>query len=71
MEAAVEFERCVAGTGILDIVVCKLSHWQKPCPVILFSVYKDSEVCFLYAILSLCLAIGLRIESRRESFLDA
>ena len=70
MEAAVEFERRVAGAGILGIVVGKLSHWQEPCPVILLPVHKGSEVCLYCAILPVCLAIGLWMESRRESSLD-
>ena len=70
MEAAVEFERCVAGASIYDIVVYKLSYWQEACPVILLPVHKGSEVCLYCTILSLCLAIGLRMESRRESSLD-
>ena len=71
MEAAVEFKRCVANAGIFGIVVCELSHWQQVCPVILLLVHKGSEVCLYCAVLSLCLAISLRMESRRESSLDA
>ena len=70
MEAAVEFKRRVANTSILDIVICKLSHWQEVCLVILFPVHKSSEVCFHCTVLSLCLAIGLRMESHREYSLD-
>ena len=68
MEAAVEFEKRVSGVGVLGIIVCELSHWQQACPVILFSVHEGSEVCLHYAVLSLCLAIGLRMESRRVFF---
>ena len=71
MEAVVEFKRRVAGAGVLGIVVGKLSYWQEPCPVILLSVHKGSEVCLHCAVLSLCLAIGLRMESRRESSLNS
>ena len=70
MEAAVEFKRQVAGVGILGIVVYKLSHWQEAYPVILFLVHKSSELCLYYAVMFFCLAIGLRIESCREFFLD-
>ena len=69
IEAAVEFKRRVASADIFGVVLCKLSHWQEACLVILLLVYKGSEVYFHCAVLSLCLAIGLRMESRRESFL--
>ena len=71
IKAAIEFKRCVAGAGIFNMVVCKLSHWQEACSVILLLVYKSSEVCFHCTVLSLCLTIGLRTESRREFFFDA
>ena len=71
MEAAVEFERRVAGAGILGVDVCELSHWQEAYPVILLPVYENSEVYFHCAVLSLCLASGLRMESHRESSFDA
>ena len=70
MEAAVEFERRVAGAGVLGIVVGELSHWQELCSVILLPVHEGSEVCLHCAVLPLCLAIGLRMESRKESSLD-
>ena len=70
MEAAVEFKKRVAGGGIFGIDVCKLSHYQEACPVYQFSVYKSSEICLQYAVLSLYLAIGLRIKSHRESSFD-
>ena len=71
MEAAIEFEKRVAGAGVLGIVVSELSHWQEPCTVILLTVYEGSEVCLHCAVLPLCLAIGLRMESRRKSSLDS
>ena len=71
MEVAVEFEKRVAGTGIFGIIVYKLSYWQEACPVILLLVYKSSEVCLYCAVLSFCLAIGLKIENPRESSLNS
>ena len=70
-EAAVEFERRVAGAGVFGIVVGEFSHWQEPCPVILLPVHEGSEVCLYCAVLPFCLAIGLRMESCRESSLDS
>ena len=69
MDAAVEFKRRMAGISIFGIVECKFSHWQETYSIILFSIYKDSEICLYCAILLFCLAISLRMESHRESFL--
>ena len=71
IEAIVEFKRRVAGAGVLGIVVGKLSHWQEPCLVILLPVHKGSEVCLHCAVLPFYLAIGLRMESHRESSFDS
>ena len=71
MEAAVEFEKRVAGAGIFGVVICKLSYLQEACSVILLSVHKGSEICFYCAILLLCLAIDLRMENHRKFSLDA
>ena len=71
MISAIELEKYVAGAGIFDIVVSKLHYKKKPCPIILLEVDKDSEIGFYYTILSLSLAIRLRVESGRESPLDA
>ena len=69
MVAAVEFKRCVAGIGIYGIAVCKFSLWQEACPVILFLVYKGSEVCLYCAVLPFGLVISLRTESPKVFFL--
>ena len=71
MISAIELERCVAGAGIFGIVVSKLRHGKKPCPIILLKVDKGSEVGFHRTILSLSLAVCLRVEGGRESPLDA
>ena len=71
MEAVVEFKKLVASASILGIVVCKFSHWQEACPVILLQVHKGFEVYFHCAVLSLSLAIGLKMESSKESSLDS
>ena len=70
MISAIEFEKCVAGAGIFSIVVSKLCHEKKPCFIILLEVDEGSEVGFYYIILSLNLAVRLRVESDRESSLD-
>ena len=71
MISAIELERCVAGAGILGIVVSELRHGKKPCPIILLKVDKDSEVGFHCTILPFSLAVRLRMEGGRESPLDA
>ena len=71
MISAIELERCVAGAGILGIVVSKLRHGKKSCPIILFEVDKGLEVGFHRTILPLILAVRLRVEGGGESPLDA
>ena len=71
MISAIELERCVAGAGILGIVVSKLRHGKKPCPIILLEVDEGLEVDFHRIILSFSLAVRLRVEGGGESLLDA
>ena len=71
MISAIELKRCVAGAGILGIVISKLRHGKKPCPIILLKVDKDSEVGFYRSILPLNLAVRLRVEGGGEFPLDA
>ena len=71
MISAIELERCVAGTGILGIVVSELRHRKKSCPIIMLKVDKGSEVSFHRTILPLSLAVCLRVEGGGESPLDA
>ena len=67
---AIELKKCMAGAGILGIVVSKLRYGKKPCPIILFKVDKGSEVGFHRTILSLSLAVRLRVEGGGKSPLD-
>ena len=71
MISAIELERCVAGAGILGIVVSKLRHGKKPCPIILLKVDKSLEVGFHRTILLCNLTVRLRVEDGEESPLDA
>ena len=68
---AIELEKCVASAGIFGIIVGKLRHGKKSCPIILLEVDKSSEVGFHPTILPLSLAVRLRMEGGRESLLDA
>ncbi len=58
----IELEMGVTGAGILGVVVGKLHHWQWPCLVVLLLIDECSEVCFHSAVLSLDLAVCLRVE---------
>ena len=71
MISAIELKKCVAGTGILGIVISKLRHKKKPCPIILLEIDKSLEVDFYHTILSLNLVVYLQIEGSRQSLLDA
>ena len=71
MISAIELKRYVAGVGILGIVVSKLRHEKKSCPIILLEVDKSLEVGFHCTILPLSLAVRLRVEGGGESPLDA
>ena len=71
MEVAIQLEGGIAGAGIFCIIIGKFSHWQQPCPVILFIVDKSLEVGIHYIIVPFSLAISLRVEGGRESLSDA
>ena len=71
MISAIELEKCVAGAGILGIVVSKLRHGKKSCQIILLKVDKGLEIGFHRTILPLSLAVRLQMEDGGESPLDA
>ena len=71
MISTIEFEKCVADVGILDIVVSELCYEKKPCPIILLEVDKRLEVGFHCIIMPLSLTVRLQLESGKESPLDA
>ena len=53
----------MAGASIFGIIVSKLYHKKKLCPIILFEIDKSSKLAFYYTVLLLSLAIYLKIES--------
>ena len=57
-----ELKRCMAGAVILDVVVGKLRHRKKPCPIILLKVNEVLKVGFYRTILLLSLAARLWIK---------
>ena len=60
----------MAGASIFSIIVSKLYHEKKPCPIILLKVDKNLKIGFHYTNLSLCLAVCLQVEGSEESMLD-
>ena len=70
MISAIELKRYVASASVLGIVIGKLCHRKKPCPIILIKVDKGSEVGFHCTILPFGLPVCLGVESVRESLLD-
>ena len=71
MIPAIELKKCMANASILGIVIGKLCHGKKPCPIILFKVDKDSEVSFYLTILPFGLTFRLWVEGNGEFPLDA
>ena len=53
-------------TGIFGVVVSKLRHKKKLCPIILLKVDKGLELGFYHTILPFNLAVYLQIEGGRE-----
>ena len=71
MISAIKLKRCIASAGILGIIVSKLRHGKKSCPIILLEIDKGSEVGFYCTILPFNLAVRLQVEGGRESPFDA
>ena len=71
MIATVEFERRVAGARILRVVVGEFGHRKEPSPIVLLGIDEGSEIGFHRTILSVGLAIGLRVEGGGEPLLDS
>ena len=57
----------MAGSHIFYFMVCKFSHEQELCQVLLLSIDKTLKVCLHYAIWLFCLTIYLRKQSCRQS----
>ena len=53
----------MAGASVFGIVIGKLRHKKKPCPIILLKVDKGLEVNFHHIFLLLSLAVYLQVES--------
>ena len=70
MISAVKLKGRMADTSIFSIIINKLCHRKKLCPIILLKVDKDLEVSFHCAILPFSLTICLWMEGNREFLLD-
>ena len=68
---AIKLEKYMAGAGILGVIINKLCHKKKLCPIILLKVNKSLEVSFYCIILSFDLIVHLWVEGGGESLLDA
>ena len=60
----------MARTSILGVVICKLGYGYEPSPIVLFEIDKGTKINLYSTILVFCLAINLRIQSRREPLFD-
>ena len=71
MISVIELEKYVASIGIFGVIVGKLRHGKKPCPIILLKVDKNSKIGFYCTILPIGLTVRLWIESGRGFLFDA
>ena len=71
MISIIELEKCVTGAGILGIIIGKLCHGKKPCPIILLKIDKGSKIGFHGTILPFGLTVRLWVEGDKEFPLDA
>lgn len=71
MIAAVQLKKNITSTGILGIIIYKLSYQQEPSPIIPLKINKDSKISFYSAILLFYLAVNLGLENNKEFLLNA
>lgn len=70
MITVVKLEKDIAGTDILSIVILKFSHKQELCPVFLVLIDGNLQLNLHYSVLSLGLAICLRIKCNWKLLLN-
>ncbi len=70
VETAVYLKRCITGAGIFRIIVSKFRYRKKLGLIVLFVIDKSSEISFHCTVLSLSLAISLKVESNGEPLLN-
>lgn len=70
VETAVKLKRYMTNTDVFYIIVSKFGHRKKLGQIILFVINKNSKIDLHCTILSLGLAISLKIKSSRKLLLD-
>lgn len=71
MIAAVQLKQNVISACIFCNIICKFSHWQEPCLVILFEVNKSSKKDFYSVVLLHYLAVNLKVKSGEKLLLNS
>lgn len=66
----IQLKKQVAGNCILGIVITKLGYWKEFDQIILLKFNKSSEIGIYDAVLLLCLAICLKVESGKKFILN-
>lgn len=69
MVTIIKLKKHMANACILCIIVGKFSYWKELSPIIFLVINKNPEVGFYCTVLSLGLAISLRIEGGGEFLL--
>lgn len=67
---AIEFERHMPSAVVFYIVISKFGHRYRFCPIVIFVTDKKPNISIYGTILSLGLAIGLKMKSYRKFLLD-
>lgn len=70
VKTIVLLKKCVTGTGIFSIIIDKFSYREESDPIVLFVINKSLGINLHCTILSLGLAIKLRVKSNGEFLLD-
>lgn len=58
----IQLKKRMANVCIFGIGVCKFSHWQECCSVVLLEVDKNLEIMIFYSILTLYLTISYKMK---------
>lgn len=66
MIVAVELKKCMSSIHNLSITICKFSHGQVFCSVVLLSIDKNTQISLHYTVLSLGLAVYLWMKYSKE-----
>lgn len=71
MIVVVELKKRMCSIHILSIVICKFSHGQEFCSVVLLSIDKNTQISLHYTVLSLDLTVYLRMKYSKELSFNA